>query len=99
MATTVLGDELIEPAGRLIGVLDDYDPITQQKLLELLTVRHALHCSHKYSDRKFVAESFHKHVMQTLPKTSGPMTDEVFDKILGDIDGMHRAASLRAAGR
>ena len=61
MAT--LGTELIAPLGRVSAVLDTYDPVTQQKLIELLTVRHAMRM---LEHAEFTADSMHKHIKQLI---------------------------------
>ena len=42
MPTTKLDVDLLPKLERLTAVLDDYDPVTQQKLLELASVKHAM---------------------------------------------------------
>lgn len=65
--TEILDERLIPPLERVIAVLSDYDLVTQQKLIELATVRHVLGAG-KHAE--FVAKSVHKHVGQLLKQHS-----------------------------
>ena len=64
--TAVLGVELLRPLDRLIEHLSEYDPVTQQKLLELMVVRHAMLMGPTRGKRRFVLDSFHKHTVQIM---------------------------------
>ena len=59
--TVTLGIELLPAIDRLTAALDDYDAVTQQKLIELLAARHARRCG---SDVQFVVDSMYKHIRQ-----------------------------------
>jgi len=65
MATVVLDEDLYPMLERLIAVLNDYDPLTQQKLLELACVRHALMVGNQ-ADAKTVAFGLCKHIKQMV---------------------------------
>jgi hypothetical protein len=60
---TLLDGKLIPPLERIGDFLDDYDPVTQQKLIELVTTRHAARAG---KEATFIANSVHKHVLQLL---------------------------------
>jgi hypothetical protein len=64
MATIALGGELIPHLDRLTEVLDEQDPVTQQKLIEVLAVRHLICADRKH--RQFVLDSMVKHIRQLL---------------------------------
>jgi hypothetical protein len=57
-----LGVEFVSMLDRLTEVLDDYSPVTQQKLIELLAARHAMRCGSE--NVSFVIDSMHKHIHQ-----------------------------------
>jgi hypothetical protein len=40
--TVVLDEKLVPVLERVTAILSDYDPVTQQKVLELATVRHIM---------------------------------------------------------
>ena len=63
MTTTELDVDLLPKLARLTAFLDDYDPVTQQKLLELASARHAMSAG---SMSGVVAAGMHKHINQIL---------------------------------
>ena len=69
MAVVSLDEDLYPYLKRLIAVLDDYDPLTQQKLLELMCVRHALMTGNPV-DAKAVALGLCKHIKQMVRGSS-----------------------------
>ena len=66
--TVTLDETLIPMLDQVTAVLSDYDPVTQQKVLELATVRHAMRAR---AHARFVAASMHKHVMQLIEQVGG----------------------------
>jgi hypothetical protein len=56
-------EEDIPKLKQVIEVLDAYDAVTQQKLIELLAARHALRMTDKAG---FVAASMYKHIRQLI---------------------------------
>ena len=61
----VLDVDLLPMIERVVAVLDDYDPVTQQKVLEVVSVRHAMKMG-SVRDADFVVVSMHKHITQML---------------------------------
>jgi hypothetical protein len=61
--TTTLDEALFPILEQVTAVLSDYDPVTQQKILELATVRHVMRAR---EHARFVATSMHKHVTQLI---------------------------------
>ena len=55
--------DLLPKLERLTAVLDDYDPVTQKKLLELASARHAMRMG---SSSGVVVAGMHKHIEQLL---------------------------------
>ena len=64
--TIVLGKTDVDRCGRIVDILSHYEPVDQQKILELCVARFIMHVSDDVSDHKFVADSFAKHVRQIL---------------------------------
>jgi len=65
MALVKLGVELVPSLDRLSDVLDEHDPVTQQKLIEVLVARHAMHMVDPYSAQIVLASMF-KHIKQIM---------------------------------
>jgi hypothetical protein len=63
MTTTKLDVDLLPKLERITAILDDYDPVTQQKLLELASVRYAMRAG---SMSGVVVAGMHKHINQIL---------------------------------
>lgn len=61
--TPSLDESLIPAMNRMIAALNEYDPVTQQKLIELLAARHALKME---ESADFVAASMNKHIWQLI---------------------------------
>jgi hypothetical protein len=66
--TVTLDETLLPMLDRVTAVLADYDAVTQQKVLELATVRDAMRA---HNHARFVAASMHKHVMQLIEQCEG----------------------------
>lgn len=66
--TVTLDETLLPMLDRVTVVLADYDAVTQQKVLALTTVRHAMRAR---DHARFVAASMHKHVMQLIDEIGG----------------------------
>lgn len=64
--TVTLGMDLAPGLEAVAAVLDQYDPVTRQKLLEVLTVRHAMQAGGRDGRIEFVVDAMHKHVRQIL---------------------------------
>jgi hypothetical protein len=63
MTTTKLDVDLLPKLERLTAILDDHDPVTQQKLLELASARYAMRAG---SMSGVVVAGMHKHINQIL---------------------------------
>jgi hypothetical protein len=58
-------NDLVRLTNTIIKILDKHHPVEQQKVIELLTARHA---SMGLDDSEFIMESMFKHVRQLLPE-------------------------------
>jgi len=67
MPIVQLGAELIPSLNRLLAVLLEHDPVTQQKLLEVMVTRHLMMVGEPH--QRFVLESMVKHIKQLLATT------------------------------
>jgi len=67
--TVTLGEELLPFLDRLSLLLEKYDPVTQQKLIELLVVRHLMKVGQP--NEKFVLDSMNKHIKQIVQQLHG----------------------------
>jgi hypothetical protein len=65
--TVTLGKELIPLITPIIKLLDTHDPVTQQKIIELLVWRH---CERLPGQEDFVLTSMVKHIRQFRGKKS-----------------------------
>ena len=54
---------ITETLPRLIAILDECRPVTQQQLIEMLAARHALAMTNQ---SEFVAQSMYKHIRQLM---------------------------------
>lgn len=65
MVTRLDADRLFPQVARVAAVLSGFDPVTQQQILELTCVRHALQMGNA-KDARVVVDSMHKHILQIM---------------------------------
>ena len=63
--TALLDERDLERAMAVMAVLAKYDPVEQQKALEICVLKHAARMGNM-RDAVFVVDSFYKHVIQLL---------------------------------
>jgi hypothetical protein len=97
---TVIGPELLPAIEPVMDALNGLDPVTQMKVLEILSLRLAL----KFGERKqaeFCADSMHKHIKQMMQQfwqfpdaQWAPLADA--PAAPGNLDANHRLMALLA---
>ena len=73
---TTLGLEMVPMLKRLRDVLNDYDQLTQQKMLELALANHVMRVGRNREEKQFVIDSVAKHVRQIVEGVEIPDREE-----------------------